>query len=702
MGREDELPWARLLTVYSAERNTTWDGKPRINLNHRDLKVLHAQLTEALERPWADFVVAYRQFGPTTKAAARRPPTSSPGTRVTRDRRRTPPDSRGPEAETPLDLTLPPKYDIECVLDLVGAAVALPSKPDEREGEEGVEGKGEAVSVLTCPLEDDPQAVRDQLPRLAGLTTTTDRAAIYGRVNVNEAPRCVLLGVPGLDAALVDRILSLRTTSADGSDPQRRDAVWLLTEGLVDRPGMTALWPYVTGGGDVFRDRLWPAGAEPDGPFASQPSWTPRRHRLGRFIGRTSCPLIHPMTGGHNPRPQQGGPGLSEECNHAADSGPRLGSTRDSLRARADERPEGARAGAGHACAELGRPSLCAGDEAWTAEIKGLVTHWQANRASVLVAVPRSAVELLYLTVPPATDEELPELVANLAAQQSPAISEQTLLDFLPAEGDPGAPRPVLVVALAEEEQQRIRSRLAAAGLTPQRIVLRPLAGASLFRRLISASDRTCLVIDRVGQDLELNVIAPGRLGFTRTVRLPEQASEEDVAGRLVAEAKRTVLAAPREHVGDAGIQSVYVFGRQAEYEPLAAEIGRELSLPVEVLDPLDAVEAPEAAVPPQPEHLAPLLGVLLDEAAGSHPIDLLHPRRPPHPWARRRVAALAVGGLALVALTLGLYVWGNLAEANADNERLAIRLRNLNETAKKAAKQKTGSRPLPLGKTAT
>ena len=115
-----------------------------------------------------------------------------------------------------MGLSAPAKYDIECVLDLVGAAVALPPRPGEREGE--------SAPVLSCPLEDDPQAVRDQLPRLAGLTTTTDRAAIYGRVNINEAPRCVLLGVPGLDAAVVDRILSLRTTIADASDPGRRDA----------------------------------------------------------------------------------------------------------------------------------------------------------------------------------------------------------------------------------------------------------------------------------------------------------------------------------------------------------------------------------------------------------------------------------------------------------------------------------------------
>ena len=216
-------------------------------------------------------------------------------------------------------------------------------------------------------------------------------------------------------------------------------------------------------------------------------------------------------------------------------------------------------------------------DQAFAAEIKVAGDSWKAGRARVLVALPRSGVELLYLTLPPASDEELPELVANQAVQESPTISEQTLLDFLPAAGGPEAPRSVLVAALADEEQQRIRGRLAAAGLTPQRIVLRPLGGASLFRRLISASEQTCLVINRVGQDLELNVVAPDRLGFTRTVRLPEQVSDEDVADRLVAEAKRTVLATPREHVGDEGIRNVYVFGRPADYESLAADIGGDV-----------------------------------------------------------------------------------------------------------------------------
>jgi len=234
--------------VYSAERNATLDGKPRINLNQPDLKKLHAQLTEALERPWADFVVAYRQFGPSDEVAAGRSSQEKPPARPPKERGRKPRKPPNREAGTQLDLSAPARHNIECVLDLVGAAVALPPKPDAEEGEPG--------AVLSCPLEDNPQAVSDQLPRLADLTTTTDQPILYGRVNVNEAPRCVLLGVPGLDAAVVDRILSLRSTIADASGQGRRDALWLLTEGLVDRPTMKALWPYLTDGGDVFRAQL--------------------------------------------------------------------------------------------------------------------------------------------------------------------------------------------------------------------------------------------------------------------------------------------------------------------------------------------------------------------------------------------------------------------------------------------------------------
>jgi hypothetical protein len=244
-GRESDQPWADLLTTYSAERNTTFDGKPRIYLNEADLRKLHGQLTETLEQPWADFIVAFRQFGPSDQAGA--PPVAKPrrgGMRNARSRALQPPSHRRSEPP-PLDLSLPAKYSIECVLDLVAATVALPREP--------ITDEAEPPPVVPSPLEDDPQRIREELPRLADLTATTDQTTIYGRVNINEAPRCVLLGLPGLEPAVVDRILALRDTVAEPSDLGRRHALWLLTEGLVDRPTMKALWPHVTGGGDVFR-----------------------------------------------------------------------------------------------------------------------------------------------------------------------------------------------------------------------------------------------------------------------------------------------------------------------------------------------------------------------------------------------------------------------------------------------------------------
>lgn len=243
-----DVPWSRVLTIYSAERNVTYDGQPRINLNDPDLKRLHAGLTEAFDRSWADFVVAWRQYGPAPGEVAR-PLASGPrgpskAARPTRATRGAP----SPTDETQVDLSTPPAHAIESALDLVGAAVILPAK--------SAADRDEPRPALFCPLEDDPQALRDQLPRLADLTTTRDEQVVTGRVNINLAPRCVLLGIPGVDATLADRILASRGTVTSAADLATRHGLWLLFEGLVDRAAMRELWPYITGAGDVFRAEL--------------------------------------------------------------------------------------------------------------------------------------------------------------------------------------------------------------------------------------------------------------------------------------------------------------------------------------------------------------------------------------------------------------------------------------------------------------
>ena len=211
------VPWAALVTVHSAERNRTYEGLPRIWLNTAELLTLARQLQDRVDPALANFVVAYRQHGPYT----------------------------GPEpaSNEPLELNpaLPPRFAIESPLDLVGARVRIPS-PDGKTG-----------TVYASPLSLDSSSLRQWLPRLLDETTLDQADILFGRVNLNLAPREVLRAVPGMDEALVEQILAARTTRRDA---QMHHPAWPLVEGLATLPQMRAILPYVTTGGDVYRAQI--------------------------------------------------------------------------------------------------------------------------------------------------------------------------------------------------------------------------------------------------------------------------------------------------------------------------------------------------------------------------------------------------------------------------------------------------------------
>jgi len=219
-GASGGLAWASLLTVSSAERNETADGRPRIDVNQKDLVALRKELAAALDEDWADFIVLYRQFGPYEGSE----PAGAGRARVTIPR-------------------LPGKVRIESLLDLVDAWVRV--EPE----------KGRQPLILASPCASRPAQLRQDLPRLLDRTSVVSDRVIYGRVNVHLAPREVLRAVPGMDPALVEQILQARRSPGRGV-PERRDPTWLLSEALVDLPQMKALEPYLTGGGDVVRAQV--------------------------------------------------------------------------------------------------------------------------------------------------------------------------------------------------------------------------------------------------------------------------------------------------------------------------------------------------------------------------------------------------------------------------------------------------------------
>ena len=110
--------------------------------------------------------------------------------------------------------------------------------------------------MIASPFTEDPAAMAEYLPQLQAYATTTTAAAIPGRINLNQAPRPVLMAIPEMTEELVDAILAQRSAEPSQDDPNRNYATWPLVEGIVTLEEMQSLMPYVCGSGDVHRAQV--------------------------------------------------------------------------------------------------------------------------------------------------------------------------------------------------------------------------------------------------------------------------------------------------------------------------------------------------------------------------------------------------------------------------------------------------------------
>lgn len=224
--------WAGYLTLHSAESNFSATGSPRINLNRTDLEILYEELAEVLGEELAAFIIAYRQQGPYDG------------------------DEEGQPGPVPnIDVTQPGQHNISQVLELIGAKIQVG-------GQEG--------DVIQSPFSSEPTEMASYLPLLMDNCSTTAAFSIPGRLNINLAPRALLLGIPNITEELVDAIIDARSIETDDgtSDELYRHETWLLATGLVTMEEMRNLLPFITAGGDVFRAQI--VGYYENGGIASR------------------------------------------------------------------------------------------------------------------------------------------------------------------------------------------------------------------------------------------------------------------------------------------------------------------------------------------------------------------------------------------------------------------------------------------------
>ena len=323
--------------------------------------------------------------------------------------------------------------------------------------------------------------------------------------------------------------------------------------------------------------------------------------------------------------------------------------------------------------------------------LSGILTSRRLAGLDALLAIGRNNVELRMLTLPPAPDDELPELVRFQAQTQFATLGGDWALDFLPLSGDEQTPRTVLAAGISPSSIASITRVCETTQLKPRKLLLRSCSAASLLRRQTRfQARRICLMVDLLSVEADLTVLLDGHVVFMRTVRLSGPTDSAEQSKLLVGEILRTMAAAHNQLNGER-VEQIVLFGREGDKTTTREQIEKRVRLPVELLDPFGDVplSADLAASLPEPGGFAPLVGALLDEAHGlRHDIDFLHPRRKPEPPNRRRAISIAAGIAAVVLAVVTGIVWWQLAAQDRRIETLQEQLQQVSDL-EEAARQR-------------
>jgi Tfp pilus assembly PilM family ATPase len=309
------------------------------------------------------------------------------------------------------------------------------------------------------------------------------------------------------------------------------------------------------------------------------------------------------------------------------------------------------------------------------------------SKSEVLVAVGRASIELRFLSTPPVPPEEQPDIVRFQAMRQFTTLAEEWPLDFVPLAPNADGGMNVLAAAIAPELLAQIRKDCQAAGVTVHRLVLRPFAAAALLKGELG--DGKCrMIVDLLAEEADLTVVIGPDVIFPRTVRLPSTTDTEILGRTLLAEGRRTMIAAQNQ-LGGRRVEEVIIYGDGEHHTVLKQLLEKELSLDVRLVDPLQKVEWEDARAkkPEYPGAFAPLVGMMLEEAAGTPPVlDFLHPRKRPAPPDKKRAYLLAGAGLAAIFLLGCGYLQWSLWTLDSQ----IAQLRTTRTKAEKAAKEST------------
>lgn len=320
--------------------------------------------------------------------------------------------------------------------------------------------------------------------------------------------------------------------------------------------------------------------------------------------------------------------------------------------------------------------------------LRAAITRRGLEKTETLVAIGRGTAELRELKLPPVPAEELPEMVRFQAIRSFASAGERATVDFL-VTGRSDTNIEVIAAAIGPTKLDEVRRTCEAAGLTAQRITLRPLNSASLFLSKGEFQSGDTVLIDLLADDAEIVIARDGKVIFVRTVRLPGEAAARP--GALAGELRRSLVACGSVDSS----RRVILWGRQSVHRDDVEKISEATNNPVETLDPFELVDVDRKLRPDLPDHvgrLAPLVGLLAsDDAAADWLIDFLNPRRRPEPVNQRTRNALLVGVPAVLVAAVAWLGYSQLA--SLDQQIAALEAANAQQEPQVEAANQSVSR---------
>lgn len=310
-------------------------------------------------------------------------------------------------------------------------------------------------------------------------------------------------------------------------------------------------------------------------------------------------------------------------------------------------------------------------------------------KSEATIIVHRASVEIRELDLPPAPDNELPEMVRLIAKNEFASLNDNWLLDFVPLSSNPNLPRKVLATGLSPERHRQLNKIAEAAGLKIKHIILRPFASYDLIRSTLTGNQPR-LIIDRYSQQADMIITAGSNVVATRTVRMPATDDTEQLNKTLLSEIKRT-LASSRGSLGDQTVSEIIVLGDSDSDRQLSELLVEQLNLDVKVVRPFELLGVPaQFKLPADAARYSPLLGALTQQGTGDrHTIDYLNPRRPVIEKKDFSRTYLYGGIAAAAALLALLFCWWTLRSQAAE-------LATLNQQLMEAVEKNKGDKDNP------